>query len=269
MIELSIYRYRGAEQLGELDTIRRSVAAKVRDLRRARRWTQRELAVRLGLSQSRLSELERGAGSFTAEQLLVLVRLFNVPPSEFVHARPADEYAELQNALARHGARHLHEHEDVTPDARLDIARAIREALVSGVPRLITALAPVLALHIDRVSINRLHANLAEAGFENRLLWLVDNTLTALRTELAASPPRTWAKRYRRAIIVIETALETAVARLREEPATDLLDTDIRSAKSRLQLEALASDSSRRWGIVSSLQPEDFAHALRGARVDH
>ena len=38
------------------------IATKVRELRKQRRWTQAELAKRLGLSQSRLSEIERGAG---------------------------------------------------------------------------------------------------------------------------------------------------------------------------------------------------------------
>jgi HTH-type transcriptional regulator/antitoxin HipB len=247
--------------------LRKDVAAKVRELRRARRWTQAELASRLGLSQSRLSELERGAGSFTAEQLLVLARLFNVPPSEFVPRKPADELAPLQNALVRFGASHLLEREDVTPDESLDVTRAIREALVSGVPRFITSLGPVLVRQIDRVSLTKLHATLADVGFQRRLAWLVENTVAALRSELTASLPRPWAKRYRRAILVLGTALEEADARRQGKPATDLLDPDIRSARTRRQIEASSSRISRRWGIVSALQPEDFVRALRGSRV--
>src|SRR6185436_20500519 len=68
----------------ELDRRRSDVAAKVRALRKARRWTQAELGKRLGLSQARLSEIEGGDGSFTAEQLLLLLKLFNVGASRFV-----------------------------------------------------------------------------------------------------------------------------------------------------------------------------------------
>ena len=62
--------------LQSLDKDRRRIAAKVRELRQSRNWTQAELSKRLQLSQSRLSEIERGAGSFTAEQFLLLLRLF-------------------------------------------------------------------------------------------------------------------------------------------------------------------------------------------------
>ena len=68
-----------AAQADPLQPDRLAIASKVRDLRKARRWTQAELSKRLHLSQNRLSEIERGAGSFTAEQLLVILKLFNVP----------------------------------------------------------------------------------------------------------------------------------------------------------------------------------------------
>ena len=61
-------------QLEDLSKTRQQIAAKVRELRRARRWTQAELAGHLQLSQNRLSDIERGDGSFTAEQFLLLSR---------------------------------------------------------------------------------------------------------------------------------------------------------------------------------------------------
>jgi len=241
----------------------------VRRLRRTRHWTQAELAARIRLSQSRLSELERGAGSFTAEQLLVLAQLFNVQPSEFAPSRPADELAQLQNALTRYGASNLREREDVIPDADLDVPRAIQEALVSGVPRLVTALAPVLVRQADKVSLTKLHATLADAGFQHRLAWLIENTVAALRAELDTSLSRPWSKRYRRALVVLGAALEEAYARRQGSPAIDLLDHDIRSTKSRGLLEDTGSQISHRWGIVSGLQPENFIRALRDSRVDY
>ena len=62
---------------------RSKIARKVKTLREEKRWTQAELSGRLGLSQSRLSEIERGQGSFTAEQFLTILKLFNVPVTHF------------------------------------------------------------------------------------------------------------------------------------------------------------------------------------------
>src|SRR4051812_19664007 len=127
-----------------LEKERVAIARKVRALRTARQWTQAELAARLGLSQSRLSEIERGAGSFTAEQFLEILRLFNVTPDDFVTVEHAGDQA-LQNALARLGARQLRESPDVLPSERLrEVDRVLREVLSSAEsPRLVTALAPV------------------------------------------------------------------------------------------------------------------------------
>jgi transcriptional regulator with XRE-family HTH domain len=70
------------------------IARKVRELRKQRRWTQAELARRLGLSQSRLSEIERGAGSFSAEQFLTILSLFNVYSTRFSRQaiRPIEQF---------------------------------------------------------------------------------------------------------------------------------------------------------------------------------
>jgi transcriptional regulator with XRE-family HTH domain len=256
--------------LDALRKIRRRIAARVRELRQARKWTQAELAERLELSQSRLSELERGAGSFSAEQLLLLAQLFNVAPSEFAGIETRDEHAELQNALARHGAVHLRESEDVLPRAELDATQSIRDALVAGIPRLVSAVAPVLVLHIDKVSLSKLRSSLAEAGFDRRLWWLLENVHAALQQELSASPPREWARRYRRAAVILEAELEAGRA-LRPAPnrewAPQVLDPSIRSTKTRKQVESSGSEISRRWGIVTGLHPEDFARALEAARV--
>lgn len=40
--------------------------------RKSRKWSQAQLAARLGLSQNRLSELERNPGTLSVEQLLAL-----------------------------------------------------------------------------------------------------------------------------------------------------------------------------------------------------
>lgn len=121
----------------------------MRSLRRREGWSQATLAAHLGLSQSRLSQVERGEGSFKAEQLIVLLGLFNVDLTRFLPPPTPD--GELQNALIRFGARHLREVPG-TPDT----GRYLRPGdVLLGVlieapwPRFITALAPVLIAQPD------------------------------------------------------------------------------------------------------------------------
>ena len=257
----------------EQEKVRVAIARRVRQLRLARQWTQADLSQRLGLSQGRLSEIERGGGSFTAEQFLLILQLFNVGVSDFsVVTRDAE--SEVQNVLARLGALHLQERADVLPSEHVEeVADAVREALAIGAPRILTALAPVLARHADRVNLNKLRTDLLDAGLERRLDWLVDNTVDALRRELAhGQPPRPWAQRYRRALLVLETF--ATFVHPNEPPgstpgtyAPDILDPNIRTKQTLEEVKASASPSSERWGIVTSLQPDDFVHALRAARA--
>src|SRR5882672_1947944 len=91
------------KSLLELKKARLRIAGQVRDLRNERRWTQGELAAHLGVSQNHVSDLERGRGSFTAEQFLALLQIFNVPASRFSPSSATTGEAALQNALARLG----------------------------------------------------------------------------------------------------------------------------------------------------------------------
>ncbi len=256
-----------------MDILKKSkleIARKVRSLRQERRWTQAELARRLGLSQARFSEIERGGGSFTAEQFLAILKLFNVGASHFT-AMPRDPDSELHNTLARLGAEHLQEDPDVLPSEKLDTVNVVlREALATGSPRLVTATAPVLVRNIDRVNLPRLRSELAAVGLERRLGWLLDNTAEAIRQELAApSLPRSWTQRYRQALVVVEAGLDM------DEPEgegasarrVDILEPHVRSRQTLNDTWAEASVISRRWGIASTLRPEDFVHALRSARA--
>jgi len=250
---------------------RQKIAEKVRALRKARGWTQAELSARLKLSQARLSEIESGSGSFTAEQFLEILKLFNIGVDHFATEK-REPAAELQNTLARLGANQLQEREDLLPRKELeDVATALYEGLVSGTPRIITALAPVLVLHVDELNLNSVRAKLALVGLQRRLDWLIDNTLHAIQEELRRSPPRTRVQRYRRAELVLEAALDFSTEQRLPSPdsAPDILDAHIRT-KATLQ-EVLASSSaiSRRWRIATALQPQDFIHALRASLVSH
>jgi transcriptional regulator with XRE-family HTH domain len=249
---------------------RSKIAEKVRVLRKARGWTQAEVAGRLGLSQARLSEIENGDGTFTADQFLDILKLFNVGIDHFTSETARDTSADLQNALVRLGGRHLQQREDALPTTALeDTATVLYETLVSGTPRLITALAPVLVLHIDELNLNAVRAKLASIGLQRRLDWLVDNTCHALREELQRAPPRVWAQRYRRAELVLQTALDFAKEHAipSQNSSPDILDGNIRSKATLRDVLGSSSEVSRRWGIATALQPKDFTMALRAARV--
>lgn len=111
----------------ERNKIRTGVARKIRALREARHWTQADLSKRLGLSQSRFSEIERGQGSFTAEQFLEILKLFNVPVTHFAPGQKGSG-SEIQNALARLWT--------LQPDDRMQALRAslAAEARTPGRP---------------------------------------------------------------------------------------------------------------------------------------
>ena len=256
----SIFRRKSDRHIGE----------KVRDLRLERRWSQAELAKKLGLSQGRLSEIERGAGSFTAEQFLEILGLFNVPVGHFASAdRPLD--AELQNALVRLGATHLVTTDALPSDREIDANAAVAETLVVGSPRLITALAPVLVANIKSVNLRRIQASLREKGLDHRLGWLVENVVAAIHLDLSRRrPPREPLRQYRRTTVLLDAFLETALPRQDnrvESGPADVLDDDIRSKQTLKEVRASASPISRRWNIVTRLEPSDFLEALRASDV--
>lgn len=261
-------RVRRTDSLGRS---RRKIATKVRELRLARNLTQRELATRLHISQNRLSEIEHGGGSFTAEQFLELLRLFNVTASDFVEdAR--DHSLELQNALARLGATHLQESAIVASAALEGVHAVVRAALLDGGPRLITALAPVLANHAGTLNLLKLYAELHELGLERRLAWVVENTVAALDTlaNESGSAAKGWSKLKRRAEVPFRLFVDVVAPRTEIhgwKTAPDPLDPTIRSLRTLEEVKRSASKLSERWGVATSLQPDDFVQALRASRA--
>jgi transcriptional regulator with XRE-family HTH domain len=245
------------------------IGEKVRALRLDRRWSQAELAKRLGLSQARLSEIERGAGSFTAEQFIELLALFNVTVGHFAPGDASVE-AELQNALARLGATHLVTTNATPTDRVRDVNAAVRETLIDGSPRLLTALAPVLVNNSGEVNLRRIEGSLREVGLDHRLGWLVENIAAAIHLDLSGRrPSRQASSRYRRASVLLDAFLETVSPPNREliGAAPDVLDDDIRSKQTLKEVRDLASPISRRWSIVTRLDTSDFLEALQASDV--
>lgn len=259
-------------QPAALDGSRLHIAKKVGELRKARGLTQAELSKRLGLSQARLSQIERGGGSFSAEQFLEILRLFNVAPADF--GEPADEGAELQNALARSGALHLRENELVLPSNALgSLPEIIAKTLVrADSSRQLTALAPVIVHNVENVRLSTVERELRDVGLVRRLGWVLENTLAAVGVELQTRGLPHKAKQiYRRAEVLIESHLEYMRDRAARESMDpfqwDPLDKNIRSRRTLEDVQASSSPISQKWRIATKLQVEDFARALSAARV--
>ncbi len=252
----------------QLEHARARISRTVRRLRRSRQWTQGELAKKLGLSQSRLSEIERGGGSFTAEQLLLILRLFNADLQDF-DPTPATD-GSLQNALVRHGARHLR----TVPDAAISseyasAAKAVAAVLLNpNSERFVTALAPVLLQHCDDISLPSLQITLSHAGRPNRLGWLVENVAEAVDSLVEDRQlGLDWKQRARRLHVVAQEFLANLRPQLDnpKAPTRDPLDRGIRTPRTLEKTWRQGSPISTRWHSVSALQVADFTDALRRA----
>lgn len=250
----------------DLRELKALISARFRALRQERRWTQVRFAGLLGLSQNRLSEIERGKGSFTAEQLFVVLKTFNLQLDYFMPARTG-QAPQIQNALARLGAKHLKEDSGAVPTELLkEAGDAIVEALVAArSPRQITAIAPVIVKQLDNLNLNLLRLKLAEAGLERRLGWVLENTLEAVRGELASMRAE-WRPQYRRAELVLRNFLAHWDIAAGGKPVEDILDRDILSSETLVEVKVALPPPAKKWGIITRITAADFAAALRGAR---
>ncbi|HXT00336.1 MAG TPA: helix-turn-helix transcriptional regulator [Elusimicrobiota bacterium] len=254
-----------------------SIGERIRTLRLDRRWTQKQLAELLGISQNYLSELERGQGSFTADHLLTILKTFNVPIDYFSPAKTEGQ-DQIQSALARFGASHLFEPADTIPSVLFkEVTDAVREALISAESsRQIAALAPVLVDNINRINLKTLQAQFLEIGLGQRLGWALENTLEAIHHELSQPLPHAWKLKYHRAEVILKSflSLDWPGRRVRALRASlvdfsDVLDHDIASDKSLAEARRESSEISKRWGITTRIQTDDFIQALRAARETH
>lgn len=256
-----------SKDLNSLTTWTRDIGTRLRELRDERGWSQARLAADLAMSQPRLSAIERGTASLTAEQFVRAMRLFRVGVSDFVSDPSTGLDAELRVALVALGARHLVAPEVVLPEALRDVDRVVVDVLLSREPRLIQALAPVLVHNADHLNLARVFTALDRVGAAARLGWLLDNVVVAIDRVVSADPAPSL--RTRRALARARTVFESFLERIDvERPETgtgatpDLLDPTLRSIRSVRSTRATASAISNEWKIVTSIQPDDFAEAL-------
>ncbi len=231
-----------------------SIGSRIQELRKERRWTQVRLAALLGISQGHLSELEHGHQSFSAEQLLAMLKQFNVP-------------LEYISPGAREGAGHLAQSAEILPTERLKNAiAAIREALVSAdSARQVAAVAPVLVAHAGQINLTRLRNEFAQLGLENRFGWAIENTLHAIEIESSPTLPREWRLKYRRAALIIRSFSSTN-PHPAQTPLYDVLDPEIASPEGLNEVIEALSPLAKKWRIATGIKTEDFVAALRGAR---
>jgi transcriptional regulator with XRE-family HTH domain len=254
---------------------RSQIGETIRDLRKKKGLTQGDLAKVLAVSQANLSEIESGKAALSAEHFIVLLKYFNVPANVFEPSL-AETGGALQKALAAHGASNLVEDPSILPSERLaQVETAIREVLVEGGPsRSLTALAPVLFQNSHRINFTRLYARIRELDLDLRFLWLLDNVLEAFRIEKEATEDRKIALAFTKAENVLQRHRDTALKKT-PPPASvnglileeDNLGQSFATDKSMEEVRKKSSNISRRWGILTAIQPEDFAHAIQESRL--
>lgn len=227
--------------------------------------SQADLGAMLGLSQARLSQVERGQGSFSAEQLLRILSIFNIGAEHFARS-PESGVSALQNALVRVGASHLVASDVPVPSTLEDPANLVFFVLLDPEsPRHVAALAPVLVKSIDRISLPMLAAKLKETGRDARLGWLLES----VRNVLVQQAPAAYSNARRemqRALATIDLFLKSrALHPGAPGAAIQLLDANIRSLDTAERVLAEASDEAKKWKLATRLTRDDFAEALKAA----
>lgn len=252
-----------------LQTWQKAITQKVRTLRKERRWTQTQLAHLLNISQNRLSEIESGKGSFTAEQLIAILKNFNVTIDYFISEKN-DINSEIQNTLARLGASYLTESRTSLPSERIkNVSQAILEILSDPKsPRLVTALAPAIVYDSSPSLLNSLRIRLQDSGLAQRWGWLLSNILIAIDHELDNKPAgltKERAAKYQTAEGLIKRSLSSLhlFPGINIENNPDVFDPNIISEKSIKEVSTSRSKISKKWNIVTRIQPNDFVQALR------
>jgi transcriptional regulator with XRE-family HTH domain len=261
----------------DIHEIRLSVANNIRRLRQENRWTQTRLARLLGLSQNRLSEIERGQGSFTAEQLLLVLKTFNTMLSDFSSASGASAEKLLQNAIARLGAGPLQESRDLLPTEKLETATSvIREVLTSAEnPRQITALAPVIVNQMNSTGLNKLRLEFLGEGRINRLGWLLESVHAAILNELRGPKQKWsygWEDRYHRAGVLIGNILRYpgfSLPRSKKVVEEPLESGVLRSQEAFEEVKASRDSMAKKWAVVTRITTNDFIHVLKEARENN
>lgn len=249
-------------------TLQKQISQGIRSARLGRRLSQATLAQKLGISQSRLSEIEQGKGSITAEQFIFLLQFFNLPISHFVKQESVSFEDQLQNRLIQLGSSQLREKTATLPSEKLaNIQSVVVEVLVkASSQRLILGLVPVMVQNVTSLNLLRTCMQLNELGLQHRLFWLVDGILNALSVRLKSFVPRDRMMLYRKALMNLKEQLRKlekfSLIKFSENQIEDSLDSDISSQKTLDQVHNNRDELAKKWNIVTRITQEDFNNAL-------
>lgn len=244
-------------------SLQKQISHGIRSARVDRRLSQAELAQKLGISQSRLSEIEQGKGSITAEQFIFLLQFFNLPISHFVKQENVSFEDQLQNRMIQLGGRSLREVSNVLPSEKINsIYTVVIETLVGGLTsRLVLGLIPVVISNIDQIDFYRLRSKFTEVGQKNRIYWFIDGLLNAIQVRCKQFVPHQYVRLYRRAEVQLSRArlfsqLDNA------DGVEDVLDMDITTPRTLGNVRASCDDLAKKWNIITRITQEDFNKAL-------
>ena len=257
----------------KLNQFRQQIARQIKEVRLERRLTQRELAKLLDITQARYSQIENGKGSFSAEQLIILMKHLNIPLSAFqLKGKQPDIDEQLQKALHYSGADELYEDSDVLPSERLeDINKLIVETIVAASSaRHIMALIPIIIKNASDINLDHIKRSLNRLGLENRLGWIIDGITQAIDKELQKFAPRKKMLLLRRALVAVRPYVSIHQALLFCETTLpdDILDRNIASQRTLDSLREKRDPLAKKWNIVTAITLDDFIAAIRRIEVD-
>jgi transcriptional regulator with XRE-family HTH domain len=250
------------------EALKTILGGRLKELRKTRGLKQEDLYRFLGISQPQYSKIESGQASLTAEQLIQLIKRFNLSLSEILPSEESEEESLLQNALIRLGAKHLREISDLVPSERFESPNeAISQILLTAPSaRLIAALVPVLAKNYNKVNFNWVEEKLHRQGLERRLGWLIDAAIQSLEKRLEDTDiSRDLDFIYGRAIQFLERKKKIPEFYISSSTLEDELDPDLTSPKTLASVEKKRDELARKWRIVTRITSDDFYQALKDA----
>lgn len=235
-------------------------------LRKEKGFTQSKMSQVLGISQSRLSEIEQGKGSIAAEQLLFLLKEFNLRLDDFWDRPPQNVSDQLEKSLQRLGAYYLAPNPSIVPSDRLsELHDVLRETLI-GVPSKnhILALAPVIVRQIKFINFDTLCMKLYDLGIDARVWWIVEGTLWAVRQRLKWVLPLATQDLYQLAAEILSRKTKPAnyFFHVRKGYPNDVFDSDILSVKDFEEVRNSRDELAIRWRLITRIRVEDLAGAL-------
>lgn len=246
-------------------SLQKQISQGIRSARVSRRLSQAELAQKLGISQSRLSEIEQGKGSITAEQFIVLLQFFNLPISHFVKQENVSFEDQLQNRLVQLGGSQLRETVGVLPSEKLDdVVTVIVESLIGGfTSRLLITLVPVLIKNAKQINLQLIEAKLKGFGLEGRLYWVLNGISNAIEARRKLFIPKEYLFFYKQAEKNLSLWSLYELQLLGEYNGLEnVLDSDITSSKTLDQVRNARDELAKKWNIVTRITQEDFNNAL-------